>query len=98
MMKEIIERIINDESLSREDKSTIIERVDYASHGINKFITPGLYLRSELNENSNEIDMQLWYRNVDESGMINHGPTNYDSDQITELMKIECLKKDEKVR
>ena len=51
---------------------------------------PGFYLHTDKLENGS-IDMQLWYRNVDEMGTTMHGPTNYDADKIVELMKQNCL-------
>ena len=90
---ELISRIINDEELSPEDKTILIEKVFKASHGMDRFVTPGFYLHTDKNEETEEIDVQLWFRNVDESGMTMHGPTNYNSDTIVEMMKNECLNK-----
>lgn len=87
---ELISLIINDEDLSAEDKTILIEKVFKASHGMDRFVTPGFYLHTDRNEETGEIDVQLWFRNVDESGTM-HGPTNYDSGVIVEMMKSECL-------
>ena len=95
---ELIRRIINDEELSPEDKIVLIEKVYNASHGMNRFVTSGLYLHPDKNEETGEIDVQLWYRNVDESGMTMHGPTNYNSDVIFEIMKKACLNQKGKLK
>ena len=60
---------------------------------MDRFVTPGFYLHTDKNQEIGEIDIQLWYKNVDESGMTMHGPTNYNSDKIVEMMKNECLNK-----
>lgn len=93
MKKELINLIIADEELSIEDKSNLFEKLFNASHGLDRFISPGFYLHTDKNEETSEVDMQLWYRNVDESGMTSHGPTNYSADQIVEMMKREYLSK-----
>jgi hypothetical protein len=92
-IKDLISQIIADEELSVEDKSNLIEKIIKASHGIDQFIAPGFYLRvdPEKIKETGEIDIQLWYRNVDESGMTMHGPTNYDNSKIIEMMKQEYL-------
>ena len=95
---ELIRRIINDEELSPEDQIVLIEKVFNASHGRNRFVTSGLYLHPDKNEETGEIDVQLWYRNVDESGMTMHGPTNYNSDVIFEIMKKACLNQKGKLK
>ena len=90
-MKDLISQIINDGELSPEDKSNLIEKLFKASHGIDNAIAPGFYLHTDIKQESDEINIELWYRNVDESGMTSHGPTNYDSYQIIEMMKNEYL-------
>ena len=95
-MKELISQIINDEELSSDDKSVLIEKIFKASHGIDRFVTSGFYIHTEIKEETGELDIQLWYRNVDESGMTMHGPTNFDSYQIIEMMKNEYLIKKRK--
>ncbi len=90
-MKDLIDYIINDDELSAEDKSALIEKIVKASHGIDRIVTPGLYFNTEVNERTGEIDMQLWYRNVDEAGRTMHNPTGFDSTQIAEIMKNEYL-------
>ena len=92
-MKDLMVRIINDEELSSEDKGILIEKVVNAGKGIDRFITPGLYLHTDCDEKTDKISMQLWYRNVDDSGMTMHGPTNYNVDMIVELMKDSLLNK-----
>ena len=90
-MKDLILQIINDEELTPEDKSNLVEKLIKASHGIDRFVTPGFYLHTETNTETGEVDIQLWYRNVDESGTTMHGPTDYSSDKIVEMMKSEYL-------
>ena len=90
-MKDLITQIISDEELSVEDKSALIEKIFMASHGINRFVAPGFYLHTDKNQETGEIDIQLWYRNVDESGMTMHGPTHYDNSKIIEMMKQQNL-------
>ena len=97
-MKDLITQIINDEELSAENKSDLIEKIVKASHGIDKFVAPGFYLHTDKNQETGEIDIQLWYRNVDESGMTMHGPTNYDNSKIIEMMKQEYLSQKSKSR
>lgn len=86
-MKDLIVQIINDEELSVEDKSNFIEKIVKASHGMDRFVTPGFYFHTDINKETGEIDIALWYRNVDEYGTKEHGPTNYDNSQIVEMMK-----------
>ena len=92
-MKELITRIISDEELSVEDKSNLIEKIVKASHGMDRFIAPGFYLHTDYEniQKTGDIDIQLWYRNVEESGMTMHGPTYYDNNTIFEMMKQEYL-------
>ena len=97
-MKALITQIINDEELSVEDKSALIEKIVKASHGIDKFVASGFYLHTDKNQETGEIDIQLWYRNVDESGMTMHGPTNYDNSIIIKMMKQEYLNQKSKSR
>jgi len=42
-------------------------------------ITDGLYLKK--NEDGS---VECWYRNIDENGVTDHGPTNYNVDQVIE--------------
>lgn len=86
-MKDLINQIINDGELSPEDKSNLIEKLIKASHGIDSVVEPGFYLHTDIKQESDDINIELWYRNVDESGMESHGPTNYDSYQIIDMMK-----------
>lgn len=92
-MNELIEKVMADEELSEEDKVVLIERIVNASHGIDRFVTPGLYLHTAVNQEEGVINMSLWYRNEDENGMTDHGPTNYNSNTIVSIMKKECLNK-----
>lgn len=87
-MNTIIDEIMNSE-LSNEDKTTLIKKVVYASHGINVTVAPGFYLRGERVED--EVDLSLWYRNVDEDGNLERGSTNYDAKQIVEFLIENCL-------
>ena len=99
-MKDLINTIISDEELSSENKSYLIEKIIKASHGIDRFIAPGFYLRTDprkIQENG-EIDIQLWYRNIDDSGMTMNCPTNYDNNKIIEMMKQEYLSQKGKSR
>ena len=89
-MKDLLKLIIADEELSLEDKSNLIEKIISASHGQDRFVTPGFYLHTDKNA-AGELDMQLWYRNVDENGMTDQGPTYYNADIIVEMMKKEYL-------
>ena len=45
-----------------------------------------VFLNIKRNINHNECgssdDLECWYRNVDESGQTDHGPTNYTPDEI----------------
>ncbi len=95
-MKELIERIIFNESLSDADKAILINKVVNASHGIDKFVNDGYYLHTTKNQNG-DIDIQLWFRNVEENGETMHGPTNYTISQIIEFMKENCLEKSKKI-
>ena len=97
-MNELVEKIINDESISNEDKIVLIDRLINASHGKNRFITPGLYLRAEINPETEELDMQLWFRNEEIGGETMHGPTDYDKDEILDQMKSNCLGKNPNVK
>ena len=92
-MKELISLIVNDIELSNEDKIDLLEKMVNASHGLDSFVAPGFYLHTDKNEQTGELNMQLWFRNEDENGMTSHGPTNYSSEMIIEMMKKECLNK-----
>ena len=90
-MNELIELIMNDEELSIQEKTMLIEKVATSSHGIDKQVTPGFYLHTNIVDNA-FVDVQLWYRNVDESGTVSHGPTNWNAAKIVQLMKEELIK------
>lgn len=53
-------------------------------------ITNGLYLR----RNAGTDELECWYRNVDESGQTEHGPTYYGPEEILdEYDRITGIKK-----
>lgn len=95
-MKDLISKIINDSELSEEDKINFIEKIINASHEMDNIVAPGFYFHADKNQENGEIDLQLWYRNVDESGMTMHGPTNYDNNRIIQMMKQEYFNQNRK--
>lgn len=92
-MNDLIVAIMKNEELSNEQKLTLILKVANASHGIDRFVAPGFYLHTEEKSEGKDIDMQLWYRNIDENGATMHGPTNYDTNTILKIMEENCLDK-----
>ena len=84
-MKDLLNCIMYDEELTIEEKELFIEKIIMASHGINKFISDGFYFHTEVIDNN--IDIQLWYRNIDEKGTLYHGNTNYNCYEIVNIMK-----------
>ena len=92
-MNELIEKIIFDAELSDEQKARLIIKVTNASHGIDRLVTDGFYLHAQENRKTGAIDIKLWYRNEDPSGMIQHGDTHYDTDAILAFMKKHSLTK-----
>jgi hypothetical protein len=68
----LIQEILNSE-LTEEQKNDLIGKI-YA----NGTITSGLYLRKDEATG----DFQCWFRNVDENGMTDHGPTDYSPAEI----------------
>ena len=98
MREELVSIRENDEELLPEDKDSLINRLFDAIDGIDKDVAPGFYLHSEKNAETGKTDIQLWFRNVDENGMTDHGPTNYSANQIVDMLKTQYLNKNEKAR
>lgn len=90
-MNELIEKIF-DLEISDMEKKVLIQKVVNASHGLNRNLSDGCYLKAIQNPETLDIDIQLWYRNATETGMTMNGPTNLDKDGIIELMCNTCLK------
>ena len=51
-------------------------------------ITDGLYLKK-----GEDGLLECWFRNVDENGMTDHGPTNYDVNRVVEEYKNSVMTK-----
>ena len=69
--EQLITEILNSE-LSTEEKTELIARIHHTSK-----IMDGFYLKKD-----NEGHLECWYRNVDENGVTDHGPTNFDAQQV----------------
>ena len=68
-LKELITDIL-DSDLDQGEKIAILDRL-YRSGKVSE----GLYLR----RNDGSDDFECWFRNVDENGQTEHGPTNFTS-------------------
>lgn len=88
----LIEKVFDYENLTSEEKRMIMDRVYAVKYGQAKFIMPGFKLKTVEIQNSEDMLVQLYYRNVDQSGNTNTGPTHYNNDQILELMANEVKK------
>ena len=90
-MKQLIEKIMALQ-ITSEEKIEHILTVIKVAHGQEHFVTQGLYLK--VVEQDNDLSLQLWYRNVDENSMTDHGNTGYSDEQILDLMHREYLNKE----
>ena len=70
--RELLDSILKAE-MEREQTVELLDRIYRTGT-----IMPGLYLRKD----DSSDDLECWYRNVDESGQTDHGPTNYTPDEI----------------
>ena len=71
-LKDLIQGILDSE-LTEEQKNDFIAKIQESNK-----ITDGLYLRKDEATG----DYQCWFRNVDEDGMTDHGPTNYGVEEV----------------
>ena len=72
-MKDLAQAIVT-ANVPEETKVGLLERI--MSKGT---VTDGLYLKKD-----GQGMLECWYRNVDENGVTDHGPTNYTPEQIIE--------------
>ena len=77
-LNDLILELLNME-LDNEKKANIIERITTTGR-----INDGLYLRK-----NQEGKLECWFRNIDENGVTDHGPTGYDVEDITREIKSE---------
>jgi len=70
-IKDLISEVLKSE-LDEEQKVSLLEIISTTGR-----ITNGLYLKKD-----NEGNVECWFRNIDENGMTDHGPTNYGPEQI----------------
>ena len=89
-MKELIEIIIEDEEITRQEKQILLSKLLAASRNPDEYITPYYFIRSKVGDKSN-IDMKLWHKIVGENGNLTCEPTNYDNNQIIDFLKSELL-------
>lgn len=74
-LKELLDVILSSE-MEKEAKVELLDRIYKTGT-----IAPGFYLRRE----DSTDELECWYRNVDENGMTDHGPTNYTPEQVVGL-------------
>ena len=63
---------IEDSDLTEDQKRTI-----YAKLKVSGKINDSLYLKKD-----NEGNFECWYRNVDEKGVVDQGPTDYGIEEV----------------
>ena len=73
-IRELIIDIL-DSNLDEGEKIEILNRLYTTGR-----VSDGLYLR----RNAGTDELECWYRNVDENGQTNHGPTNYTSEETVQ--------------
>ena len=73
--KELVTSILNKVS----DNEELVEVLDkmHKSNAINN----GFYLR----HNEEDDSYECWFRNIDEFGTADHGPTNYTAEQVVHI-------------
>lgn len=69
--EELIRNIIESE-LTEEEKISMLNNIMTKGR-----INDGFYLKQD-----NEGNLECWYRNEDEYGTTDHGPTNYTAEQV----------------
>ncbi len=72
--EELIRNIIESE-LSEEEKISMLNNIMTKGQ-----VSEGLYLKQD-----NEGNLECWFRNVDENGVTDHGPTNYTAEQVVDI-------------
>ena len=73
--EELIRNIIESE-LSEEEKISLLNNIMTKGR-----INEGLYLKKD-----EEGNLECWFRNEDEYGTTDHGPTNYTAEQIVNVV------------
>ena len=72
--EELIRNIIESE-LTEEEKISMLNNIMTKGR-----INDGFYLKQD-----NEGNLECWYRNEDEYGTTDHGPTNYTAEQVVDV-------------
>lgn len=72
--EELIRNIIESE-LTEEEKISMLNNIMTKGR-----INDGFYLKQD-----NEGNLECWYRNEDEYGTTDHGPTNYTAEQVVNV-------------
>lgn len=70
--KELLDAIM-DAELGKEKTVELLDRIYRTGT-----VAPGFYLRKD----DGSEDLECWFRNVDENGQTDHGPTNYTPEQV----------------
>jgi len=72
--EELIRNIIESE-LTEEEKISMLNNIMTKGQ-----VSDGLYLKKD-----NEGNLECWFRNEDEYGTTDHGPTNYTAEQVVDV-------------
>ena len=72
--EELIRNIIESE-LTEEEKISMLNNIMTKGQ-----VSDGLYLKKD-----DEGNLECWYRNEDEYGTTDHGPTNYTAEQVVNV-------------
>ena len=72
--EELIRNIIESE-LTEEEKISMLNNIMTKGQ-----VSDGFYLKKD-----NEGNLECWYRNEDEYGTTDHGPTNYTAEQVVNV-------------
>ena len=81
-MKELFALLIKCDYMDREEKGKITNLLLNAIVADTQPINDGLYIKVYNTEDAEKMDIELWYKNVDEDGNIEHGNTGYNKEQI----------------
>ena len=75
-IRELMEAIITSD-LDQEGKTDLLTRISTSAQ-----VCDGFYLKKD-----EQGLVECWFRNVDENGVTDHGPTNYNVHQVIEEYK-----------
>ncbi len=75
-IRELMSAILNSD-LDQESKTDLLTRIATSA-----MICDGFYLKKDDNGL-----VECWFRNIDENGVIDRGPTNFTVDQVIEEYK-----------